>query len=325
MTKPPSPELLARCLSDQAAPAERAELEAWAAAAPEHAGELARLRRLWAVRSAGQWDVDRAWLRVRAQMDRPARRIPGRVPLALAASVTILIGGWLAWRALPTGTPDPGARSADIATGPGERRAVTLPDGTHVILAPNSEVRVTEGYGSGNRDVLLSGEAWFEVRHDARRPFRVHAGGTITEDLGTEFAVLAPRGREGVRVVLVSGSASLRPAAAGVASAVVLHPRDVAVLAPGDSVARVERHAAVEALVSWRTGAAVFDDAPVDSVLGELSRWYGVTVSLADSSLAARRFSGPVRVDNLDEALEVITLSLGARAERRDGAILLRR
>ncbi|HEX9631302.1 MAG TPA: DUF4880 domain-containing protein, partial [Gemmatimonadales bacterium] len=109
MTEPPSPELLARYLSDQATPAERAELEAWAAAAPEHAAQLARLRRLWAVRSAGQWDVGRAWLRVRAQMDRPARRIPGRVSLALAASVTILIGGWLAWRALHPEAPGSGA------------------------------------------------------------------------------------------------------------------------------------------------------------------------------------------------------------------------
>jgi ferric-dicitrate binding protein FerR (iron transport regulator) len=325
MTEPPSSELLARYLSGQATPAEQAGVEVWASAASEHAAELARLHRLWAVRSAGRWDVDRAWPRVRARMDRPARRLRSRVPLALAASVTILLGGWLAWRALHPEAPGSGALPAAIATGPGERRAVTLPDGTHLILAPNSEVRMGDRYDAANREVFLSGEAWFDVRHDVRRPFRVYAGGTITEDLGTEFAVLALPGREGVRVVLVSGSASLRRTGADVASAVVLNPRDVAVLAPADSVPRVERNAAVEALVSWRTGIALFDDAPVDSVLGELSRWYGVRVSVADSSLAARRLSGPVPVDNLDEALEVITLSLGVRAERRDGAIVLTR
>lgn len=324
MTEPFPSELLARWLAGQATPAERAEVEAWARAAPEHAAELERLRGLWAARSGGRWDVDRAWSQVQSRMDRPHRRAPARVALALAASVTLLIGGWLAWRALERTAPA-GPVGDLIATGPGERRDVTLPDGTRLMLAPNSDVRVSDGYGAASRDVALSGEAWFGVRHDAARPFRVLAAGTVTEDLGTEFTVRTLPRQEGVRVVLVSGSASLRRAGENAAGALVLSPRDVAVLAPGDAVARVERNAAVEALVSWRTGAATFDDAPLDSVLGELARWYAVTVTVADSALAARRLSGPVPVDNLDEALEVITLSLGARAERRNGAIVLRR
>jgi ferric-dicitrate binding protein FerR (iron transport regulator) len=324
MTEPPSSELLARYLSREATPAERAEVEAWARSVPDHGAELERLRRVWTPRPGGRWDVDRAWTRVQSRMDRPRRRAPARVTLALAASVTVLIGGWLAWRGLELRAP--AGRPADlIATGPGERREMTLPDGTRLMLAPNSEVRVAEGYGAAERLVHLSGEAWFDVRHDPVRPFRVLAAGSITEDLGTEFTVLTLPDRGGVRVVLVSGSASVRPANAPAAGAVVLRPRDVAVLAPGDPVARVKRGAAVEALVSWRTGAAAFDDAPLDSVLRELHRWYGVRVSVADSALGASRLSGPVPVDNLDEALEVITLSLGARAERRDGAIVLTR
>jgi transmembrane sensor len=105
---------------------------------------------------------------------------------------------------------------------------------------------------------------------------------------------------------------------------VVLEPRDVAVLEPDDSAARVQENPTVEALVSWRTGTVSFQDAPVDSVLTELSRWYGRAFSLGDSSAAGRRFSGPLRIDNLDEALEVLTLSLGLIAERLDGGIVLR-
>lgn len=324
MTEPMSSELLARYLSSEATPAEQAEVESWARAAPEHAAELERLRGLWTRRPVGRWDVDRAWSRVQLRIDRPRRHAPVRVAVALAASLTLLIGGWLAWRALDLRAPR-GPAGDHVATGPGERRELTLPDGTRLMLAPNSELGVASAYGGTSRDVRLSGEAWFDVRHDAARPFRVLAAGTITEDLGTEFSVLTLPTEDGVRVVLVSGSASLRRAGDDAAHAVVLTPRDVALLIPGDSVARVERDVAVEALVRWRTGAATFDDAPLDSVLGELSRWYAVTITLADSSLAARRLSGPVPVDNLDEALEVITLSLGALAVREDSAIVLRR
>jgi len=324
MTEPLSSELLARYLSSQATPAERAEVEAWAGASPEHAAELEHLRGLWTPRPVDRWDVGRAWSRVQSRIDRPRRHAPVRVAVALAASITLLIGGWLAWRSLHLGAPvGPGGDL--IVTGPGERREMTLPDGTRLMLAPNSELGVASAYGGDSREVRLSGEAWFDVRHDAARPFRVLAAGTITEDLGTEFTVLTLPTRDGVRVVLVTGSASLRRTGESAASAVVLTPRDVAVLASRDRSARVERDAAVEALVSWRTGAATFDDAPLDSVLGELSRWYSVTITVADSSLVARRLSGPVPVDNLDEALEVITLSLGARAVRRGSAIELRR
>ena len=323
MTESMPSELFARYLSGDASPEERERVERWVLEAPAHRVELDQLRAVWVRPRAGGWDVERAWRRVEPRLAEPVRRFPIRAPLALAAGVALLLGAGLVWRALTTRELNP--RLPDVmATGPGERRSIQLADGSTLILAPESELRIDAGFGTNERRVDLRGEAWFEVRHDAARPFRVFAGGTITQDLGTEFSVRTLAGRAGVRVVLVSGSASLRQEAAPESTAVVLEPSDVAVLEPGAAAARVESGATVESLVSWRSGTVSFHDAPVDSVLAELTRWYGRSFSLGDPAAAARRFTGPVPIDNLEEALQVLTLSLGLSAERRDGAIVLR-
>jgi len=321
-----APELLARYLSGQATPAERQEVERWQER-PENRHELDRLRAAWQpARPEASWDVDRAWQRVAGRLDQdpaaPPRRIL-RVPapvLALAATVMLAVGAAWLWTALRPVSVAP----VSYATQSGERRTVDLPDGTRVVLAPGTELRVAGDYGRGSRRVDLQGEAWFEVEHDAARPFLVHAAGTITEDLGTEFLVQVLPGDAGVRVALVSGSASLRRAEDAASAAVVLSPDDLGLLAPGDATARVERRASLDALVSWHEGRLEFEDARLAEVAAALTRWYAVPVLLEGGALGERRFTGTLRLDELDGALEILRLSLGVRLERRADTLVVR-
>lgn len=325
MTESISSELLARYLAGEAEPWERAAVEAWASADPANAQELDRLRTLWSVPSGSEWDVDRAWDRVAERLDRPAL-LPSRrravLPIALAASLAMgVLGAWLVWRLVrPVGPEVP----AVFVTAAGEQRNIDLPDGTRIALAPSSELRVAPAYGRTERRVDLEGEAWFAVWHDTSRPFRVHAGATTVEDLGTEFVVRAIPGANLVRVVVVSGSASLRRAGAPAEDGVVLAARDVGTLAADETRPTVVRDAEVGPLIGWHEGRLDFEDAPLDSVVAELSRWYGVTFRLADAGLGARPFTGPLRLDDLDDALEVLTLSLGVHAERLGDTVVVR-
>jgi transmembrane sensor len=77
---------------------------------------------------------------------------------------------------------------ASYRTGTAERGQTVLADGTIARLAPDSAIAVT--YAANRRQVrLLKGEAWFDVRHDAARPFYVDAGGVTTTDIGTAFDI----------------------------------------------------------------------------------------------------------------------------------------
>lgn len=323
----PPPELLARVLSGEATPVERDRVEAWAAAASTNRAELDRLRDTWTT-APPEWDVDRAWARTAARLGEARRQVAvvrlrtRQLQYALAAMLVLSVGAAAAWFALRPGAITLGAPQI-VATAPGERRSLELSDGTTVTLAPGTELRVAADYGRTERRVDLVGEAWFDVAHDEDRPFRVHAAGTVTEDIGTAFTVRALPGTGLVRVVLVEGLASFASDAAP-AGAVVLNPNDVGTLRAGDEAATVERVADVSALVSWQQGRLQFEDAPLSAVAADLSHWYGLEFRLADPGLGTRRLTATLPLDQLDEALEVLSLSLGLVADRTPGIITLR-
>jgi transmembrane sensor len=222
-----------------------------------------------------------------------------------------------------------GRRPADRATAAAEppeqtfatvnrqRAELRLADGTRIRLAPASRLRVSGTYGATRRDVYLEGEGYFQVTHDPKRPFAVHAGAAVARDLGTEFAVRSYSGDRAVQVAVRSGLVAM----SGVGQ---LGAGDVAQLGP-DGTASLTHGVAVDSLLGWLHGRLVFHDAPLGEVLAELRRWHDVDVQLADSSLAALPFTGVLTDASFGESLDLVAATLGLRVRRRDGAVTLRR
>ncbi len=114
----------------------------------------------------------------------PAARGPRKWRLQAAVAAAVFVAATVSWFGLH-GLLAP---STDYVTQTGEQLRVPLPDGTVIELNTQSHIRVA--YTAQGRDVtLVFGEALFAVRHDARRPFRVHVDATVIEDLGTQFSV----------------------------------------------------------------------------------------------------------------------------------------
>jgi transmembrane sensor len=85
------------------------------------------------------------------------------------------------------------------------KQLINLPDGSTVLLNANSELRVSTAFGASDREVTLSGEALFDVTHDASKPFVVRTGKVSTTVLGTSFNVAAYSGETKIRVTVVRG------------------------------------------------------------------------------------------------------------------------
>jgi transmembrane sensor len=171
------------------------------------------------------------------------------------------------------------------------------------------------------REVSLQGEAYFDVKHDAARPFVVQAGDATIRDLGTTFTVRATGG-QGVRVAVTSGSVSLAPMQATANAAVVLRPGDAGTLAV-DGRTLVERGGTAEPDTAWTHGRLVFREAPVSTVRTELLRWYGIDLQI-DSSFASRHLSMTFDGESADRVLEVIGLSLGADVVRQGNTAVIK-
>lgn len=335
-------EALARYFAGESKPDEATTVRQWLEAHPAEAAALSALGDATAHLPTAMppgLDVEAALRRVNERRDeanvipidsrraaRPAPRIavPARrwQPFALpaAAAAVLLIGGGLWWHSQQTGGyTSPPAAAATFATAAGKRDSVRLADGTRVLLAPESRLTVAAGYGNTVREVELTGEAYFDVHHDAARPFLVRAGGAAIRDIGTTFTVRATSGTE-VRVAVTSGSVSVAAADAAPNAAVVLRPGDAATYATGQTL--VQRGGAAEPDTAWTNGRLVFREAPVSTVRAELRRWYGIDLQL-DSSFASRHLSMTVEGDSPDRVLEVIALTLGAKVERQGSTAII--
>src|SRR5690606_24659770 len=107
------------------------------------------------------------------------------------------------WTITPLEAPQ--ARVTTYATQPGERAILTLPDGSQVILAPQTQLSVPERFGVGTRTVELQGNAYFDVTTVAEIPFTVTTGTVQTRVLGTRFDISNFADDLAVRVAVVSG------------------------------------------------------------------------------------------------------------------------
>lgn len=334
-------EAIARYFAGESPTAEREVIRRWLDAHPDQASALAALddasgRLIQA--TPPDLDVEDALRRVAERRDgadiipigrgraasRPAipatapRRWP-RVAVPAAAAAILALGAGLYWHSARTaGYTQPAAQL--VTTGIGQRDSVRLPDGTRVVLAPESQLTVAAGYGDDVREVELRGEAYFDVLHDEARPFVVTAGGATIRDLGTTFTVRTT-GDGGVRVAVTSGLVSLAPAQAAVDS-VVLRPGDAGTLA-ADGRTLVERGGAAEPDTAWTRGRLVFHEASIPQIRGELHRWYGIDLEV-DAAFASRHLSMTFDGESADRVLGVIALSLGAEVERHGNTAIIR-
>ena len=320
----PDWDAIARYLANESPAEETARVRAWLDANPgdrkliESLDETARL-------SVADVDVEAALRRVHARMEAPAPRLEvvrGATPrwrrayaipslLAAAAVVAILVVRREPQQVIHYNVPV----AREYATAVGRRDSILLSDGSRVILGPASRLEVGATYGTDTRSVTLHGDAYFDVRHDAAKPFSVRVGDAIVEDIGTTFTIESDAG-DTTSVSVMTGSVRLRPTSSSANAGAVLSAGDRGAMSANGQV-RTYPHSVTDDATAWTSGRLVFRDASLARVTGELKRWYGVTLHVADSSLATQHVNATFTDEPVDQVLKVIGSVLGARIERQ--------
>lgn len=329
----PDWDALARFYAGESPPAEAVRIGEWLAANPDERALLEALDRA-VDRAADDVDVEAALARVHARMDEPFVARPRlsvlrgsstprrRWPVAagiLAAAAVAGIALTLAHRPGPI-PATPAERIFQTAVG--KRDSIVLADGSRIMLGPDSRLDVPAGFGTTTRAVTLRGDAFFDVRHDPRAPFSVRVGDALIEDVGTTFTIESDNGVL-ASVAVVSGSVRLRGNDAPPTGGVVLGAGDRGTIDDAGN-AQADAHALRDEDLAWTMGRLVFRDAPLARVAGEVHRWYGVTLRIADSTLADRHVTASFNGEPVDRVLKVIGLTLGARVDRQGDTAVLR-
>ena len=308
-------ERIGRYLAGEASREEAAEVRRWLDEHRSDAEVVAAVDRLSrAIRAGHPVDVEAALRSVKGRPTPSRARVavaaPGRLRrwmtqtevLAAAAAIILVAGVFLFDQVRDIVRGD---RILSYSTSVGQRDSVRLEDGSLILLGPATRVAVR------GREVDLTGEAFFRVVHDEKRPFIVRAGESVIRDIGTEFTVHSHDATAAIRVVVQEGSVALSRGA----DSVMLVQGDVGRVAEG----RVESlpGSATAEDFAWMHGELIFRDTPISTVIADLRRWYGVEVRVADTALLQRRFTGVFTTEPRERVLDVIAMTLPARVERR--------
>jgi transmembrane sensor len=248
----------------------------------------------------------------------PSNRRGSRWRRVTYATLATCVVGAVVLRLETRPAPLPPSPPPEIfATTNRERAELRLSDGTRIRLAPASRVQVDADYDEQQRVVHLDGEAYFEVKHDAAKPFVVYAGAAVTRDLGTDFAVRNYAEDAGVQVVVRTGAVAM----SGVGR---LGAGDVGRLR-SDGSSSVTRGGDVESLLGWLDGRLIFRDAPLNSVIAELRRWHDADVKLADPALGTLPFTGVLTDASFRSSIDLVAATLGLRARRTGARVVFER
>ncbi len=200
----------------------------------------------------------------------------------------------------------------------GQRVEVTLSDGTHVWLNARSEFSYPVSFNGDKREVLLKGEAFFEVAKNRDKKFIVNTGRCEVEVLGTQFNVEAYNENE-FSTALIQGSVKVTDKS---------QPNESVVLEPNNSVSLNNGKLTVTPITdsnpySWKEGLITFKDLHFKDLMKKLEKNFGIRIMIDNHTLDNYACSGKFRIsDGIEQVLRALQQDAHFTFERESGTVI---
>lgn len=316
-------ELIADSLSGSLSIEGELQFRQWLASDPDNKEKYARLHELW---ENGMVDYQfyqmaneqEAWnaLKTKLSFKGATRDIPepfniGQLDLkryfAFAAILMVLVGfGFLIsiMHKNPT----------IYETSYNEQKGITLPDGSNIVLKPQTKIKVLPDYNKTNRTVIMiSGEASFKVTHHIEKNFIVDLGTTHVKDIGTSFNI-----QKGKRLINVSVSS-------GKVSFVKIASNETRELTAGKSVTFNIQNVSFGKITSVVNESLLdFNNTPLSDVIDALQKVYGKRIELSEIKIAQKKLTAHLVGAPYNTAISVICKSLNLECSLKDSVYILK-
>ncbi len=286
--------------------------------------------------------VNRVWTHIEGSLSATEREAPGRrfarqQMWQLAASVALLLTlGWMIRSYIKTDEPQLASPTIqhrqewmEAVNEADKIMQLQLSDGSSIQLGKNSRLKYPKDFTSTTREVYLTGEAFFNIQKNPKKPFLVYTNGLVTKVLGTSFHVRAPLYSPNVTVSVKSGRVSVyadkpNPTHDPEASGVVLTPNQKAVFQRQDatiSKALVEKP--ILLIPKSQKNLFVFEAASAHQVFESLEKAYGINVVFDEELLRNCSLTVNLTEEDLYQKLKVICKVLGAEYKLIDGQVII--
>lgn len=352
-------EQLAKYFAEELSEEESEKMESWITADPERRKKVQALRRVWneAGHSARPLNVDEAWQTLSGNMDEldqmPIREaqevLSGSQPqrqyeyketgtgksrdhqyghqkfrrwmMTAAAAVVLLVAGLFTYQQYdptPTKTVEIGSR--ELVAQNGERATYVLNDGSRIILHAGSRLEVPLSFNADSRELFLEGEAYFEVTHDASKPFSVHTNNGYTRVLGTKFIVQAwadtPSNMEVIveeGKVALGDNQNIQQSKDGEA---IITKNQKGILS-GTNGPEVVQQVDMDWYLGWTKGQLKFNNRPFSEIIPRLERWYAIDIQTENKDIGNKRLTAEIDYSQpMEEVLQGIALSIDLEYEK---------
>jgi len=207
----------------------------------------------------------------------------------------------------------------------GTRKSFVLPDGSTVVLNAGSAIRVPSNFGHQSREIDLAGEAFFEIKHNAEKPFTIHSGKLLITDLGTAFNIKAYPEDGKIQVAVESGEIKVEKN----------NPNGKPVLFAGSVTGnhqftydKLSDHYSVNDIqpsdmLGWRQNKLSFDNATFSEIACTLERWYNVKINLKGINDHCRLYTVGFDNEPIDKVLNVLGNLSGANYQIQNKTVTL--
>lgn len=276
------------------------------------------------------------WKRIEEQtllLPAGKRSVIARISSWVAAAAILIVASVLTIFFLSRSTEKKHIAAAEnqnmnhVATRVGSKSKLELPDGTQVWLNGDSKIAYTNGdFGKTNREIVLTGEAFFDVVRNENVPFIIHTGPVNITVKGTAFNVKAYPKDETIETALVRGLVEITTTG-DPDRKIMLKPNEKIIIpvthhvtkspvsekdssqGPLYSITKMGTPGVPPSEIAWIDNQLVFDDEPFETIAPKMESWYHIRIHFTDENLKKRRFSGVIEKETIRETLEAMQLS----------------
>ncbi|HMR82007.1 MAG TPA: FecR family protein [Niabella sp.] len=225
-------------------------------------------------------------------------------------------------------TSDRDIQNTLLSTNTSDITVNILPDGSKVWLNKNSRIKYDEKFGITNRDIHLTGEGFFDVKHMNELPMIVHAGKVKIKVLGTAFNVKYAAGTGKVETSLIRGRVELYNGE----DKLILQPNDKVVI--DENLVPEKEHIVFKKLnvepksglipeIAWINNRIVFNEEPFEEVAKKIEEKYNVKIIIEDKELKNEKFTGSFYDETLDIVLTALQLAYDFNYSKSQDKIII--
>jgi transmembrane sensor len=337
-------ELLSKYLAGECTEAETKEVEEWVKNSAENKAQLKQYKEIWTASekdAAPEPDAAKMWNSILSRIEAEPVAKPIVSPIdfkPIAAGDGGVVPIWRQYRKLVAiflamfllaisafliaeSYREKNADLAQRVTGTDQKTEFLLADGTHVWLNENSRLRYPVSFDDSIRTIYLEGEAFFDVAKSQEQPFKIFAGKTVTQVLGTSFNVKALPKESTVAVTVISGKVALSDEK-NPSNRLLLEKGEKGTFEREEAKMLKEKNNDLNFL-AWQTGVLSFRNASLSSLNAILEQYYKVDIIVADEAVNNCRVTATFDNLSLDEVLEVLKLTLDINYNRKGSTITI--